>query len=90
MTVENHMFSNSDSSQTNDSFADRRNPAVQRNSPGFERRQFSDGHASLSSEAAELGSAIDQYKLEHRRRYISYEEMLSVMKSLGYAKPSRD
>ena len=86
MTVENQQFSHSDSTQVNDPFADRRNPAVQRNTPGLERRQFSDGHASLSSEAAELGSAIDQYKLEHRRRYISYEEMLSVIKSLGYSK----
>ena len=30
--------------------------------------------------------AIDQYKLLHRRRFITYEEMLSVFQSLGYEK----
>lgn len=67
-------------------FLDRRNPEQQRSVPGLERRQFSDGRDSLSADAAELGAAIDQYKLVNRRRYISYEEMLSVIKSLGYAK----
>ena len=34
----------------------------------------------------ELALAIDRYKLAHRRRFITYEEMLSVVKSLGYSK----
>ena len=84
MSVENQ--SAPSNTQSTDSFIERRNPAVQRNSPGLERRQFSDGHGSLSPDAAELGRAIDQYKLEKCRRYISYEEMLSVIKSLGYEK----
>ena len=67
-------------------FVDRRNPTTQRSAPGLERRQFSDARENLSEEAAELGAAIDQYKLVNRRRYISYEEMLSVIKSLGYTK----
>lgn len=67
-------------------FTDRRNPSGQRNSPGFERRQFTNSHSDLSPEAAELGHAIDQYKLNHRRRFINYEEMLSIVKSLGYSK----
>jgi hypothetical protein len=49
-----------------------------------ERRQFVDGHAELSPEAQELAQAIDTYKLTHRRRFITYEEMLNVMQSLGY------
>ena len=32
----------------------------------------------------ELAQAIDQYKLRHRRRFITFEEMLAVVKSLGY------
>ena len=28
--------------------------------------------------------AIDEYKLRHRRRFITYEETLSVIQSLGY------
>ena len=67
-------------------FVDRRNSSG--NAPGMERRQFSDARDHLSAEAAELGAAIDQYKLEHRRRYISYEEMMTVIKSLGYEKKS--
>ena len=43
-------------------------------------------HDMLSPEAAELATAIDQYKLQHRRRFINFEEMLSIVKSLGYQK----
>ena len=64
-------------------FFDRRDPVTQRNAPGLERRQFYDARETLSPDAIELGAAIDQYKLVNRRRYISYEEMLSVIKSLS-------
>lgn len=73
---------------TPSSFVDRRVPENQRQSSGLERRQFTNSHSDLSPEAAELGKAIDQYKLIHRRRYISYEETLYVIKSLGYSKSS--
>ncbi len=33
-----------------------------------------------------MATAIDQYKLRHRRRFITYEEMLAVVKDLGYHK----
>lgn len=66
-----------------DRFVDRRRPdatgAVAR-----ERRQFTNSHQGLSEEAAELARAIDAYKLRHRRRFIDFEEMLGVVKSLGY------
>lgn len=85
MAIENQPMSNS-ADPSSQNFVDRRNPNLQRNSPGLERRQFSDSHSSLSADAAELGQAIDRYKLKHCRRYISYEEMLSVIQSLGYQK----
>jgi hypothetical protein len=53
-------------------------------SPNRERRQFADSHTELSPEAQDLAAAIDTYKLVHRRRFITYEEMLGVIKSLGY------
>jgi hypothetical protein len=65
-------------------FVDRRNYAGQAGAPQRERRQFTNSHEDLSPEARELAQAIDSYKLMHRRRFITYEEMLSVMKSLGY------
>lgn len=68
------------------SFIDRRDPGRQRKSTGLERRQFSDGHNHLSPDAAELGRAVDKYKLENHRRFVTYEELLQVIKSLGYAK----
>ena len=71
-------------------FIDRRSPSNQRSAPGLERRQFSDAREQLSPDAAELGSAIDQYKLLHRRRYITYEEMLAIIKSLGYEKKTEE
>lgn len=54
--------------------------------PAIERRQFADGYEALSPEAAELARAIDGYKLRHRRRFIDFEEMLMVIKSLGYTR----
>ena len=53
---------------------------------GAERRQFVSSHHGLSPEARELALAIDGYKLAHRRRYITFEEMLVVVKQLGYHK----
>jgi len=53
--------------------------------PGGERRnQFGNCYDGLSPDAQQLAEAIDQYKLQNRRRFITYEEMLSVIKSLGY------
>jgi hypothetical protein len=66
-------------------FVDRRNPLAA-DSPVRERRQFTNSHQALSPEAGEFAAAIDQYKLLHRRRFIDFEEMLSVIKSLGYRK----
>lgn len=66
-------------------FYDRRESAGA-SSPPVERRQFSNSHDALSPAACELATAIDEYKLRHRRRFITYEEMLSVVLSLGYTK----
>ena len=66
-------------------FVDRRSPSGSVN-PGYERRQFASSYEDLSPEAAELGQAIDQYKMIHRRRFINFEEMLGVIKSLGYSR----
>ena len=65
-------------------FVDRRSYDVSNRNPAFERRQFTNSYEELSPEALELARAIDGYKLRHRRRFITYEEMLSVVKSLGY------
>ncbi len=67
-------------------FIDRRNPNLDFEQPVRERRQFTNSHDELSPEARELARAIDEYKLLRRRRFITYEEMLSVMLDLGYRK----
>jgi hypothetical protein len=51
-----------------------------------DRRQFADSHSELSPEARELAAAIDSYKRIHRRRFITHEEMIAVIKELGYKK----
>jgi hypothetical protein len=68
-----------------ETFIDRRsgNPG---NEPAIERRQFANSYDDLSPDAAELARAIDGYKLQHRRRFITFEEMLAVIKSLGYSR----
>jgi hypothetical protein len=63
---------------------DRRTGAGQ---PGSrERRQFGSSHYGLSENGRELALAIDQYKVRHHRRYITCDEMLAVLTSLGYRK----
>jgi len=69
-------------------YVDRRKPAQEAHFSGHERRQFSDSHSELSEDAAELGRALDRYKLTHHRRFINHEEMLEVIRSLGYRKAS--
>jgi len=68
------------------SFVDRRNYDGDGARPTMERRQFTNSHDGLSPGARELAMAIDAYKLRHRRRFITYEEMLNVVLSLGYEK----
>lgn len=65
-------------------FVDRRNYDHPSAPPVVERRQFANSHEGLSPEAKELALAIDRYKMLHRRRFISHEELLLVIKSLGY------
>ena len=65
-------------------FVDRRDPSLAASPAVRERRQFGGSHPGLSPEAQELASAIDDYKVRHRRRFIDYEEILGVVKSLGY------
>lgn len=66
------------------SFVDRRDHSKVEGPPVRERRQFTNSREGLSPDAAELAQAIDQYKMTHRRRFVTYEEMLQVVKSLGY------
>ncbi len=67
-------------------FVDRRTYEGVDSAPVRERRQFTNTHDGLSADAQELAQAIDEYKLRHRRRFITYEEMMQVIQSLGYAK----
>ena len=71
---------------SSNAFVDRRNYTVTAPRPAVERRQFTNSHEGLSPEARELAMAIDEYKGQHRRRFITYEEMLAVVESLGYRK----
>ena len=77
-------MSNTTASQPTD-FVDRRTNQGDF-TPAIERRQFSNSYDNLDPEVRELALAIDQYKLHHRRRFISYEEIYNVMRELGYRK----
>jgi hypothetical protein len=71
---------------TTQPFIDRRLSQAATAVPGFERRQFSNSYEDLSPDARQLALAIDEYKLHHRRRFITYQEMLDVIEALGYHK----
>lgn len=66
------------------SFVERRSGRAE--GAATERRQFSNSHAKLSPDARALAEAIDRYKADNRRRYITFEEMLEVITQLGYQK----
>ena len=67
-------------------FADRRGPTGDGPTNGVERRQFSDSTMGGNPDAMELAEAVDQYKLRHRRRFITFEELYDVIAELGYHK----
>jgi hypothetical protein len=69
-------------------FVDRRNPQGVGGHSGPERRQFSDSRHATRPEVVELAEAVDQYKLLHRRRFITFEELYDVLVELGYRKQS--
>ncbi|MEO1618477.1 MAG: hypothetical protein AAFV88_21675 [Planctomycetota bacterium] len=69
---------------SNEGFVDRRREGS--GSGNGERRQFGSSHDGLSEAGRELALAIDQYKLQHHRRYITCDEMLLVISHLGYQK----
>lgn len=68
-------------------FEDRRNRSVNARPDGLpERRQFQDARNYRNPDAVELADAVDSYKLTHRRRFITYEELHDVIVGLGYSK----
>jgi len=67
-------------------FVDRRQRIGEEDHAGRERRQFTNSHVSSRPEVVELAEAVDQYKLRHRRRFITFEELYDVMSGLGYHK----
>ena len=75
-----------ENSNENATFVERRQSPSEGRGEGMERRQFVSSYQELSQDAGELARAIDQYKLQHRRRFINFEEMLGIVKSLGYHK----
>lgn len=67
------------------SFVDRRKSSESK-PPGVERRQFADSRSTSRPEVRELAEAVDQYKVRHRRRFITFDELYDVMVELGYHK----
>ena len=66
------------------SFIERRGTDSEVTPLGRERRQFASSHGELSVEGRELAQSVDAYKVRHRRRFITHDELLHVIKSLGY------
>ena len=77
--------SNGSIAQDNSTFVERRSAATAGQQQA-ERLQFGSSHSRLSPAGRELAVAIDEYKVRHHRRYLTCDEMLSVMTALGYEK----
>jgi hypothetical protein len=67
-------------------FVDRRGKQPVTPAEWVERRQFGENRDHLNPEVREIAEAIDSYKLNHRRRFVTLEEVVEVMKGLGYRK----
>ncbi|MEX0704524.1 MAG: hypothetical protein WD069_20650 [Planctomycetales bacterium] len=65
-------------------FLDRRQADPAQRPDGPERRQFRDARQDSPPEVRELAEAVDQYKLLHRRRFITFDELYDVIRTLGY------
>ena len=78
------MLQQLDQQEVRSTFVDRRQ--CDNGSGGRERRQFRDGNRSARPEVAELADAVDTYKVENRRRFITFEELFDLMQGLGYHK----
>lgn len=76
-----------DAAGENGEFNDRRRSEGR--AAGRERRQFGSSHAELSPAGRELARAIDQYKVDHHRRYLTCDELLGVLLDLGYVREER-
>ena len=72
--------------QNSGTFVERRGPRGERPGNLPERRQFRDASPDRSPEVAELADAIDEYKMNNRRRFITMEELYGVILELGYRK----
>ena len=67
-------------------FVDRRKGPPSPGGAASERRQFGNSHHDLTPDGRELAAAIDEYKVSYRRRYITPDEMLQIVRSLGYSR----
>jgi hypothetical protein len=74
--------------ESSPTFVDRRS-GQGRSDRALERRQFRDSRTAQRPEVTELAEAIDNYKLLHRRRFITFEEMYDVIVELGYRRDPR-
>lgn len=71
--------------QNSRTFVDRRGTGEARPG-GPERRQFKATVIEGRPEVAEFAAAVDAYKAQHRRRFITFDELFDVVTSLGYHK----
>jgi len=76
------MLQQLEESKARPGFVDRRRNDI--GAGGRERRQFRDGNRSARPEVAELADAVDTYKMENRRRFITFEELFDLVQGLGY------
>lgn len=67
-------------------FYDERRKSASGPPGGRERRQFGDSHADLSPAAREFAEAVDAYKIEGHRKFISLGELFEILTGLGYHK----
>jgi len=75
--------------QDPEGFVKRRPASSRYEQAGIERRQFPNVGIELSAEAEELGHAIDLFKFTNEKKRVNAEELLTIIRSLGYVRKER-
>jgi hypothetical protein len=70
-------------------FVERRPASSRYEQAGIERRQFPNAGIEISTEGYELARAIDLYKFENKQQRVNVEELLAILRSLGYVQMKR-
>ncbi len=89
MSIANRQLPPPAETEVPEGFIERRPASSRYEQAGIERRQFPNADIEISTEGFELARAIDLYKFENKLQRVNVEELLTIIRSLGYVQMRR-